>query len=565
MFEEVGHSVIKPNRTVLQGVSGLAPPGELLAVLGPSGSGKTTLLSALAGRLPVRRTSGSITYNGLPFSAAVARSTAFLPQSDLLFPHLSVRETLAYAAALRLPLPSADRRALADAVAAELGLSHRLDAAVGAASGGERRRVSIGAELVAGPALLLLDEPTSGLDSTAAARVVAHGDRWAVVAAVHQPSGRVFGMFDRVLVLAEGGRPIYSGRASRAVEYSVRSGIAPHSKQENREEPSTHHEDPYSIKQFLVLSYKKNLDCIPKSEIYHHHLNHDRFLKCSLHHHCSENKWSTSWWVQFTVLLERGSKERRHESYSGLRIFQVMSVSVLSGLLWWHSDAYHHMHDEVGLLFFFAIFWGFFPLYNAIFTFPVERAMLIEEHSSRMYHLSSYFFARMAGDLPMELILPTAFMVISYWMGGLKPSPREFLLTLGVILLNVLVSQGLGLAIGAILMDVRQASTLASVTTLAFLLVGGCYVLHIPPLIVWLKYISFCYYCYKLLLGVQFHENEHYECGAGELCRVGDIPVIKHMGLHKKGLDVAALLAAMLLVYRLAAYVALRIRLHRRH
>lgn len=211
--------MIKPNRTVLRGVSGLATRRGLLPVLSPSGSSETTLLSALAGRLPIRRgrrTSGSITYNGLPFSAAVARSTAFLPQSDLLFPHLSVRETLAYAAALLLSLPVADLRALAETVAAGLGLSHRLDAAIGAASGGERRRVSIGAELVAGTALLLLEEPTSGLESTAAAaarvvdvlRAVAHGGRRAVVAAVRQASGLIFGMFDRVIVLGEGGRAV---------------------------------------------------------------------------------------------------------------------------------------------------------------------------------------------------------------------------------------------------------------------------------------------------------------------------------------------------------------------
>lgn len=52
----------------------------------------------------------------------------------------------------------------------------------------------------------------------------------------------------------------------------------------------------------------------------------------------SENQWATSWWLQFKVLLVRGLRERKHESYSGLRIFQVMSVSILSGLLWWHSD-----------------------------------------------------------------------------------------------------------------------------------------------------------------------------------------------------------------------------------
>ena len=80
--------------------------------------------------------------------------------------------------------------------------------------------------------------------------------------------------------------------------------------------------------------------------------------------------------------------------------------------------------------------------------------MLRKERSSGMYRLSSYYFARTAGDLPMELVLPTVFVTVAYWMGGLKPSLVTYGLTLFIVLYNVLVSQGLGLALGAILMDV---------------------------------------------------------------------------------------------------------------
>lgn len=59
-----------------------------------------------------------------------------------------------------------------------------------------------------------------------------------------------------------------------------------------------------------------------------------------------EDQWTTSWWLQFKVLLGRGLKERKHEAYSGLRIFQVMSVSFLSGLLWWHCNT-NHIMDQV--------------------------------------------------------------------------------------------------------------------------------------------------------------------------------------------------------------------------
>lgn len=212
---------------------------------------------------------------------------------------------------------------------------------------------------------------------------------------------------------------------------------------------------------------------------------------------------------------------------------------------------------QVGLLFFFSIFWGFFPLFNAIFTFPQERSMLTKERSSGMYRLSSYFFARMAGDLPMELVLPTIFVVIAYWMGGLRPSPINFINTLLVILYNVLVSQGLGLALGAVLMDIKQATTLASVIMLTFLLAGGYYIEHMPPFMTWLKYISLSYYCYKLLLGVQYTEHDYYDCGEGASCRVLDYPAIKNMGLENKGYAVLTL-TMMLVGYRLVAYMALR-------
>lgn len=208
-------------------------------------------------------------------------------------------------------------------------------------------------------------------------------------------------------------------------------------------------------------------------------------------------------------------------------------------------------------MFFFSIFWGFFPLFNAIFVFPLERPIIMRERSSGMYRLSSYYIARMVGDLPMELVLPTIFVTVTYWMGGLKPSLVTFALTLAIVLLNVLVAQGLGLALGAILMDVKQATTLSSVLMLVFLLASGYYIQHIPMFIDWMRYISFSQYCYKLLVGVQYSVNEVYECGHGS-CRAYDFPAIESLQIHNMALDVAALLL-MLLGYRVLAYLALRV------
>ncbi|XP_065880187.1 ABC transporter G family member 21 [Euphorbia lathyris] len=602
-FEEVAYSVNlsgktntcclpnepKTTRSVLNGVTGIVRPGELLAMLGPSGSGKTTLLTAFAGRLP-GKVSGRITYNGQPFSSFMKRKTGFVTQDDVLYPHLTVLETLTYAALLRLPkkLTREEKIEQAEVVIMELGLTRCRNSIVGGSlfrgvSGGERKRVSIGQEMLVNPSLLLLDEPTSGLDSTTAQRIVAtlrglaRGGR-TVVTTIHQPSSRLYMMFDKVVVLSDG-CPIYSGKAGRVMEYfdsigyppgsnfmnpadfllDLANGIIPATKHdeqvENNGRSEHHHEDQNAIRQSLISSYRKHLYPSLKSEVTQ--TFQDSSSSRTLYSiRNNDDQWTTSWCQQFLVLLKRGLRERKHESYSGLRIFQVMSVSILSGLLWWHSDT-AHIQDQVGLLFFFSIFWGFFPLFSAIFTFPQERPMLIKERSSGMYRLSSYYFARIAGDLPMELVLPTIFVTITYWMGGLKPSLLTFVLTLLIILFNVLVSQGLGLALGAILMDVKQATTLASVAMLVFLLAGGYYIQHIPPFIAWLKYISFSHYCYKLLVGVQYSANEVYDCGMGMPCRIMDFPAIKYLGLDNKWWDVGALLV-MLVGYRLLAYVALR-------
>ncbi|KAG5022538.1 hypothetical protein JHK85_018880 [Glycine max] len=93
------------------------------------------------------------------------------------------------------------------------------------------------------------------------------------------------------------------------------------------------------------------------------------------------------------------------------------------------------------------------PLFQAIFTFPQELTMLKKERSSGMYMLSSYFMSRMVGDLPMELVFPTIFLTTVYWMAGLKASLVNFIYILLSVFLDVLVLQGQGLAIRAIVME----------------------------------------------------------------------------------------------------------------
>lgn len=225
------------DRTILNGVTGQVQPGEMLAILGPSGSGKSTLLTILAGRLQAKYT-GSVLANGSRFTKPLLKRVGFVTQDDVLYPHLTVRETLVFCAMLRLPrtLTRSEKVQAAESVIAELGLGKCADTAVGNAyvrgvSGGERKRVAIGHEMLVNPSLLILDEPTSGLDSTAAGRLVstlgglARKGR-AVVTSVHQPSSWVYQMFDSVMLLSEG-NCVYFGKGRDAMDYFREVGFMP--------------------------------------------------------------------------------------------------------------------------------------------------------------------------------------------------------------------------------------------------------------------------------------------------------------------------------------------------
>ncbi|CAN7054092.1 hypothetical protein IGI04_028691 [Brassica rapa subsp. trilocularis] len=576
-------------RTILSGVTGMVTPGEFMAVLGPSGSGKSTLLNAVAGRLHGTGLTGKILANDSKLTKQTLKRTGFVAQDDLLYPHLTVRETLVFVALLRLPrsLARDDKIKAAESVISELGLEKCENTVVGntfirGISGGERKRVSIAHELLINPSLLVLDEPTSGLDATAALRLVqtlaglAHGKGKTVVTSIHQPSSRVFQMFDTVLLLSEG-KCLFVGKGRDAMAYFDSVGFSPAFPMNPADflldlangvcqiDGTTEREKP-DVRQTLAIAYdtllapnvKACIDASPSPA------ENARYVKTRKNARGIMSGLAT-WFSQLCILLHRLIKERRHESFDALRVFQVLAASLLCSLMWWHSD-YRDVHDRLGVLFFISIFWGVLPSFNAVFTFPQERAIFTRERASGMYTLSSYFMAHVIGSLSMELVLPAAFLTLTYWMVGLRPGLVPFLLTLSVLLLYVLASQGLGLALGAAIMDAKKASTIVTVTMLAFVLTGGYYVNKVPSGMVWMKYVSTTFYCYRLLIAVQYGNGDAILAmvgcepkgtqGAAKAagCRFMEEEVIGDIGLWTS----VSVLFFMFVGYRVLAYLALR-------
>ncbi|GJJ77813.1 hypothetical protein EMPS_10172 [Entomortierella parvispora] len=227
-------------KTYLKNLDFAIPPAQLTAILGSSGSGKTSLLNVLVGRTPAKLTiSGNVYFNGArnPPVHKINAISGYVRQEDgSLLSHLTVRQTLQYAIELYTKeTPSAlERDSKAEEIIDLVGLQDCADVLVGddettGCSGGQKRRVSIGIQLVNDPTCLFLDEPTTGLDARTALSIVQTLKKLAsrgqtVVCSVHQPRQEIWDTFDNVMLLMPGGQLAYAGKTSDTLEHFARAG-----------------------------------------------------------------------------------------------------------------------------------------------------------------------------------------------------------------------------------------------------------------------------------------------------------------------------------------------------
>ncbi|GIL50151.1 hypothetical protein Vafri_6284 [Volvox africanus] len=647
--------------------------------MGPSGGGKTSLLTLLGGR-STARLEGSVNFNGSKMSKALKRKLGYVMQDDLLFAELTVYETLYFAALLRLPRSwsVADKLARVDLVIEGLGLERCRDTIIGShmmrgVSGGERKRVSIGHELLINPSMLLLDEPTSGLDSTTALRLLhtlrslASGGR-TIVTSIHQPSSRLYHQMDKLMLLAQGrvmyygdaqcvaawfkmlGQPcpfgtniadhildlangdvvtrsganVASGlsgtvignrgsgggavrrRGAGSATAGVDDGTADDGRMDDRAVgdggdaaacSSSTDEFAEEIHRQLIEAYEKRTIGHGRGGIRASELQDElrdeiiappggggrgarplpsgdgakgvsgMDLLNLASSSDAEDKWGAPWVQQVRYLTVRSVKTRRFQSLSVQKTAQLLVVAVLAGLFWWQIgarlDSTQAALDVGGLLFFVELFMGFATLFAALFTFPLEFQMLVKERQSGMYRLSAYYLARTASDLPMDCFLPSLFVWIIYWMTGLRIHAGAFFAHWASVLLIVLTSQSVGLLIGATVINPQNGQTIATIFMLATMLVGGYYVRGMPVWIAWLKYVSFIYWGWNLLLKIEFRHRP-YDCGLVSGAAAGAKNCsIKQAAIFDIDVDGSVtkdvcILIGMLIFLRLVIYYALK-------
>ena len=220
----------RDNGTGLDGISFSAARGEMICVMGASGSGKSTLMRTLAGQLTPSQ--GEVLLNSQSLYDNVEhlkKYITYIPQDDAFDELLTIEENLDLAAALRSPhLSTKDRLRRVDGKLIELGLSERRSSVVGSSSkkflsGGERKRLNIGLDMIGSADIYLFDEPTSGLSSKDSEHVIeiirgmAHNK--IVLVTLHQPTSKLFQMFSKALLLDKGGRLVFFGTPAEMLAY----------------------------------------------------------------------------------------------------------------------------------------------------------------------------------------------------------------------------------------------------------------------------------------------------------------------------------------------------------
>ena len=221
----------KSGKLGLREVTVCEESGNLVALMGASGAGKSTLLHVLNGS--EKPSAGKVLINGIDIHAQpekIKGVIGFVPQDDLLIEDLTVYQNLYFAAKLCFNhLSEEEIDALVMKTLNDLGLAQTKDLKVGSPmrktiSGGQRKRLNIGLELLREPAVLFVDEPTSGLSSRDSENIIDLLKELSlkgklVFAVIHQPSSDIFKMFDRLVILDTGGYQIYYGNPVDAVTY----------------------------------------------------------------------------------------------------------------------------------------------------------------------------------------------------------------------------------------------------------------------------------------------------------------------------------------------------------
>ena len=520
-------------KTILSHISGETEGGTLLALMGPSGSGKTSLLNALAFRVPRgpgAEITGTVLADGrvVATPGQMARMSAYVEQEDALFALSTVRETLMFAAQLRLgpEVPLEEKKRAVELVIADLGLVAAADTCVGnevirGISGGERKRVAIGMDLLHDPKLIFMDEPTSGLDAFQALNVMttlkhlARDKGRTVVASVHQPRSSIYALVDQ-LVLLSGGRLMYAGDGGSKCSAHFASLGAPVPTDFN---PADHFLDAISVDfrsptleattrariETLYEGFAKTRANDADSSLTPGiaRLTDTRFPSDDAGYHAR-----SQFWIPFKLLFFRTWREQTRD-VATLTIKYAMNTffCLLFGVVYLRMRRDQiSIQDRTGILFFQAMNQAFGSAIGISKIIPQQLKVVSRERAARMYTPLPYFLSTFLVTLPLELAPGIIYGTVLYFMTALREGLSHYLVYIGVMLLENFAGIGLGMCLSASFNSVEMAPQLAPAFVILFLMFSGFFLneSNVPVFLIWLRELSFIRYAFQALCVNEF-------------------------------------------------------------
>eukprot|EP01063_Lacrimia_lanifica_P013979 TRINITY_DN2059_c0_g1_i2.p1 TRINITY_DN2059_c0_g1~~TRINITY_DN2059_c0_g1_i2.p1 ORF type:complete len:665 (+),score=234.96 TRINITY_DN2059_c0_g1_i2:110-1996(+) len=574
-WDNLGWTVKTKNggeKHILNNLYGNVEPGEVLSILGPSGSGKTSLLSILSGLRPPTR--GSIHFNGREkahstvFSGDVMGyrgNAAYVQQTDALIGSLTVRQTLRYAGKLKMSSAQAqatDLDAKVDQMMEILGLTSCADTIVGTVfqtgiSGGQKRRVSIGVEIMSDPALIFLDEPTSGLDANSAYQIIdAVNDLskagHTIVMTVHQPSSQVFTMMSEMghkMMILESGRLVYFGKVKDSTGFFGEAGFAVPA----LSNPFDHYLDVVNS-QFTKSTANSDatVQCFTDTRL--------KKLMAQVDKSLTESKtWSiakcegSSFFTQVLTLVKRNLYNNAlNPAIYGVRLVMYAGLCLCIGSLYYNiGKDPEDRQDRISVLFFVAAFLTFMSI-SGMPAFVEEKDVYVRERVNNHYSALAYVVANTVASAPFVFLIS---LVSSLLVVFMVQSGGDFWIYLANLFTALMVAESMMLAISAVspmfMVGLAAGAGLLGI----YMCVCGFFLTpkNIPSGWKWVHHgVSFHTYSFQNFM---INDFEHYR---GNGWNGTEVLNFYEMDADDLGFNFG-ILAVMCFVYRLLFFIFLRV------
>ncbi|KAK9773250.1 hypothetical protein SCAR479_10167 [Seiridium cardinale] len=517
-------------KTLLTAINASFQPGTLTAILGGSGSGKTTLLNTVAERVFSSRLSqtGSVTFNGS--EGVHSARHAYVMQQDILLPTLTVRETLRYSADLRLPSSTSkeDRLLIVEEVILELGLKECADTRIGnsqhrGCSGGEKRRTSIGVQLLANPSVLFLDEPTTGLDATSAhqlvktLKVLAKKGR-TIITTIHQPRSEIWDLFDNLVILSRGG-PVYSGpRSECGIWFSdLGFGLPPFVN------PAEFYIDHAAIDNRTPELEEETTARVERLKAAWSEATSERFPLIAETATASKSKSTkrdqeqhAGFFRQIRVLTDRTLKVTvRDPMGMAGSLGEAISMAIITGYIFYALPRDQAgIRSRQGALYTSVGLQGYLYLMFETYRLTIDIPTFDREHVEGCVTALPFILSRrIARFFTEDIPVPFLYSVIYYFMVGFDREVGKFFTFFSIILLNHYIAIMLAMTSVAAIRHFPGASLIGNLTYTLQSMACGYFVQSntIPVYVRWLKYTTYTYYGFGALCGNEF-EDSFYDC-----------------------------------------------------